>query len=274
MTIGFHVPSSLTNNALAKGVICTSKLAAKETALLSKCTISISKSAVSETVHAFQGAGKLCSRTLFGSSSHHRSSHGKTTKTDEDTFSVNSSSVSDVESNELNGRSMPMVNHSGPFTQVDNNEDDETKFAANDVRTDYEYSCHDETETDANDDSTKDFEQAHHVIQKKAAKAASSFDYGCGDQTDYGYGETDYGYGESYCTALRSENVDYGYASDDPMPTTPVEARKPARRRNSCVIRRELDNPTAVAEFLIGGPPPMSDKDLANVAAEEGRLIF
>jgi hypothetical protein len=95
--------------------------------------------------------------------------------------------------------------------------------------------------------------------------------YGYGDDDNKGGGgdddkDNDYGYGED--ADAGNPACDYGYGDDD-APTKPIisDAAKPVRprprlvRRNSCLIRKE-DNPLAVAEYLLGGPPPMSDRDM------------
>jgi hypothetical protein len=94
----------------------------------------------------------------------------------------------------------------------------------------------------------------------------SPVDYGYGKEVDYGYEKTadDYGY----------ENVDYGYGDQGPgsfvreQPAPPPAAAHGRRtsqhrtvRRNSCLVRKDA-NPLAVAEFLMGEPPRMSDRDL------------
>ncbi|GKY94325.1 hypothetical protein MPSEU_000398300 [Mayamaea pseudoterrestris] len=83
------------------------------------------------------------------------------------------------------------------------------------------------------------------------------------DTTDYGYGTTDdagtdYGYGDDNgkaATDCRSNPANaYGYStagSEDRKPPT-----RKISRRNSTVIRKDDDNPLAIAEFLMGPPPP------------------
>lgn len=97
-------------------------------------------------------------------------------------------------------------------------------------------------------------------------------DYGYGStEPDYGYGstETDYGYGSTEPDG-RPAAVDaadpYGYGDDagGGSSQAPPPRQQQTRRRNSCVIRRDQEKGSlAVAEFLMGGPPRMSDKDLA-----------
>lgn len=110
-------------------------------------------------------------------------------------------------------------------------------------------------------------------------------DYGYGDEeqpkkeeaVEYGYGEdaaaTGYGYenpdaaamGYGYENPDQSPAAVYGYGesatAEDPDRSAPPRIH--SKRRNSCVVKRDEDNPLAVAEFLMGGPPRMSDKDLA-----------
>jgi hypothetical protein len=103
------------------------------------------------------------------------------------------------------------------------------------------------------------------------------YGYGRNTRPDgaYGYGDNDdkngnaededkgdgYGYGED-----KDAGSDYGYG-DEPAPSQPslLDVVLPARprrlRRNSCLIRKE-QNPLAVAEYLLGGPPRMSDRDM------------
>jgi hypothetical protein len=113
----------------------------------------------------------------------------------------------------------------------------------------------------------------------------ATVDYGYGDAqpeaVDYGYGDVqndnvvDYGYGaeaddvNKQTSKDNQTTEDYGYG--DPadagnggqsQPEQPQQPRARPRRRNSTVVRREPDNPLAVAEFLMGGPPPMSDRDM------------
>jgi hypothetical protein len=74
----------------------------------------------------------------------------------------------------------------------------------------------------------------------------------------------DYGYGEDKDTFSSAD--DYGYGDKAaPSQSSLLDVGLPARphrsRRNSCIIRKD-QNPLAVAEFLLGGPPRMSDRDM------------
>jgi hypothetical protein len=99
------------------------------------------------------------------------------------------------------------------------------------------------------------------------ATPGGACDYGYDNQGGAGDDDKgcDYGYGEDKDTGSNSAG-DYGYGDDD-VPTKPIpsDALKPARprivRRNSCVIHKE-DSPLAVAEYLLGGPARMSDRDM------------
>jgi hypothetical protein len=111
--------------------------------------------------------------------------------------------------------------------------------------------------------------------------------YGYGGNTKpggvYGYGDddtkggdgdddkgNDYGYGED--NDAGSPASDYGYGDEDaPKPVQTERARPRLVRRNSCVIRKE-DNPLAVAEYLLGGPPRMSDRDMDLELNKEGAI--
>lgn len=82
---------------------------------------------------------------------------------------------------------------------------------------------------------------------------------GGGDQeVDYGYGNIDYGYGDTEDN--NGPVTDYGYdgpPSEEMQSCTrskPPAARQRSVRRNSTVIRRDDNNPLAVAEYLMGGP--------------------
>jgi hypothetical protein len=117
---------------------------------------------------------------------------------------------------------------------------------------------------------------------------SSTTNYGYGDDSDneeddfpvYGYGRNtksgdddddddndkgdDYGYKEDKNAGSPAD--DYGYGNEAaPSQPSLLDVVLPARprrsRRNSCIIRKE-QNPLAVAEFLLGGPPRMSDRDM------------
>jgi hypothetical protein len=87
----------------------------------------------------------------------------------------------------------------------------------------------------------------------------------------YGYGDTykgagggGYGYDED--TDAGNPAGEYGYGDEaTPEPklseTQPGPVRQRSMRRNSCLIHKD-QNPLAVAEYLLGGPPPMSDRDM------------
>jgi hypothetical protein len=87
-----------------------------------------------------------------------------------------------------------------------------------------------------------------------------------GDDDDKG---ADYGYGEDKQDSGNPAG-DYGYGDEAAAPPKPIisDAIQPVRprtrvvRRNSCVILRTEQNPLAVAEYLLGGPPLMSDRDM------------
>ena len=169
--------------------------------------------------------------------------------------------------------------------EVASTDDDNNNSFAEDVTPDYEYSCHNEDETespDAADESTSaDYaygdqpnygygEQTDYgygetnTFSSETAKT-ETIDYGYGDQPDYGYGDqTGYGYGDG--SADSAPTTDYGYG--DAAPDEALQPRQQPRRRNSCVVRREADNPLSVAEYLMGVPPMMSDKDMRAAAAE------
>jgi hypothetical protein len=81
------------------------------------------------------------------------------------------------------------------------------------------------------------------------------------DDDDKGDG---YGYGEDKDAGSPAD--DYGYGNEAaPFQPSLLDIVLPARprrlRRNSCIIRKD-QNPLAVAEYLLGGPPPMSDRDM------------
>jgi hypothetical protein len=110
------------------------------------------------------------------------------------------------------------------------------------------------------------------------AKPGGAYGYGDDDDkgNDYGYGEDndnggDYGYGEDKDASTPAG--DYGYG-DEGAPSTPIQPGRPRPRlvrRNSCVIHKE-DNPLAVAEYLLGGPPRMSDRDMDLELSKEGGI--
>jgi hypothetical protein len=72
---------------------------------------------------------------------------------------------------------------------------------------------------------------------------------------DYGYGDVDYGYGDQGPGSFVREQEE----------RTPASNRRSSQhrsvRRNSCLVRKDA-NPLAVAEYLMGEPPRMSDRDL------------
>ena len=55
---------------------------------------------------------------------------------------------------------------------------------------------------------------------------------------------------------MKAKEEKVAAAEDAPKPSKPR-----TRRRNSCVVRKDENN-LAVAEFLTGGAPLMSDRDL------------
>jgi hypothetical protein len=100
--------------------------------------------------------------------------------------------------------------------------------------------------------------------------------YGYGDDDDKGGdGDDDnggdYGYGEDKDAGNPAD--DYGYGDEDApaKPVQPVRPRPRLVRRNSCLIHKE-QNPLAVAEYLLGGPPRMSDRDMDLELNNEGAL--
>ena len=129
------------------------------------------------------------------------------------------------------------------------------------------------TEPETSEELTTDTKSAQ---QEDMNKATNDDVYGYGDPAesaptvDYGYGDdtTDYGYGDS----SGDGGVDYGYGDEHPStnmtaPQSPSRSpkqrtRQRSVRRNSTVIRKDDNNPLAVAEYLMGGPPLMSDRDL------------
>jgi hypothetical protein len=96
------------------------------------------------------------------------------------------------------------------------------------------------------------------------AKCGGVYGYGDDDAKD-GDGDddkgNDYGYGEDNDAVSPAGDYGYGDESDAPKPIQTERPRPRLVRRNSCVIRKE-DNPLAVAEYLLGGPPRMSDRDM------------
>jgi hypothetical protein len=97
--------------------------------------------------------------------------------------------------------------------------------------------------------------------------------YGYGDDDDDDKGD-DCGYGEDKDAGSPAD--DYGYgdeaAPSQPSLSTVVQpARLRSLRRNSCLIRKE-HNPLAVAEYLLGGPPRMSDRDMTSKLNNEGAM--
>jgi hypothetical protein len=110
------------------------------------------------------------------------------------------------------------------------------------------------------------------------AKPGGAYGYGDDDDDDkgcdYGYGEDkgagnpagDYGYGEDKDASNPAGDYGYGDEAAPPKPILsdaiqPVRARPRLVRRNSCLVHKE-DNPLAGAEYLLGGPPRMSDRDM------------
>jgi hypothetical protein len=95
--------------------------------------------------------------------------------------------------------------------------------------------------------------------------------FSCGDDNDNKRNADDdddkgdgYGYGEDKDAGSPADVYDYG--NDAALShLTLLDVVLPARprrlRRNSCLIRKE-QNPLAVAEYLLGGPPRMSDRDM------------
>jgi hypothetical protein len=91
------------------------------------------------------------------------------------------------------------------------------------------------------------------------------------DKADYGY-DDEYG-GEHVPSPIRLTSGgacgdNYGYGEHESTPPTQRSAfgdKVPLSqlivRRNSCLVHKDQD-PLAVAEFLMGGPPRMSDRDL------------
>lgn len=100
-----------------------------------------------------------------------------------------------------------------------------------------------------------------------ADAAEEAVDYGYGDGSpdepvDYGYGDdSDVSYSDSDDDDSESGGgmAAYGYGGTSKAPPQPEKHR--VVRRNSCLIRKN-GNSLAVAEFLMGVPPLMSDKDL------------
>jgi hypothetical protein len=95
--------------------------------------------------------------------------------------------------------------------------------------------------------------------------------YGYGDDDAKGGDGNDYGYGDDKDASTPAD--DYGYGDED-APSKPVQPERPRPRlvrRNSCVIRKE-DNPLAVAEYLLGGAPRMSDRDMDIELNKEGAI--
>jgi hypothetical protein len=91
----------------------------------------------------------------------------------------------------------------------------------------------------------------------------------------YGYGRDtmsgddkgdDFGYGDDKDVGSPADDYGYGYGKEaapfQPSLLDAVLRVRPRRmRRNSCVIRKDQD-PLAVAESLLDGPPRMSDRDM------------
>jgi hypothetical protein len=95
--------------------------------------------------------------------------------------------------------------------------------------------------------------------------------YGYGDDDAKGDDGDDYGYGEDKDASTPAD--DYGYGDEDApsKPDQPERRRPRLVRRNSCLIRKE-DNPLAVAEYLLGGAPRMSDRDMDMELNKEGPI--
>ena len=91
--------------------------------------------------------------------------------------------------------------------------------------------------------------------------------YGYGEDSDSKHNaEANDLHGHGNAAAARND-LDYGYEesavpAEEPLPPERQVTRHRSRRRNSCLVRRDQD-PLAVAEYLMGGPPRMSDNDLA-----------
>ena len=88
----------------------------------------------------------------------------------------------------------------------------------------------------------------------------------------YGYGDATPDDPEKEKEKAQSAASLYGY-DEEPEEQRAPPRRQQSRRRNSCVIRRDQEGGSlAVAEFLMGGPPKMSDKDLALEQFELGTI--
>jgi hypothetical protein len=106
-----------------------------------------------------------------------------------------------------------------------------------------------------------------------SAKPGGVYGYG-DDDAKGGDGDdedNDYGYGDDKDAG--NPAGDYGYGDEDAS-SKPIQTERPRPRllrRNSCVIHKE-DNPLAVAEYLLGGPPRMSDRDMDMELNKEGAI--
>jgi hypothetical protein len=145
-----------------------------------------------------------------------------------------------------------------------------SKDSESQAATDYGYG----DDSDSEDDSPGDvygYGGGPGGVYGYGGSAKSGGVYGYGDDDAKGGDGDDYGYGDDKDASSPAD--DYGYGDED-APSKPVQPERPRPRlvrRNSCLIRKE-DNPLAVAEYLLGGAPRMSDRDMDIELNKEGAI--